>query len=74
MDALDWAWPSEGTRFYPQDKFLISYGLKLETTDALDSTSAPCNVDLRYSYSKEIIMTTFILNVVRQISVYFFSA
>ena len=52
MDSMDWAWPSEGTIVEPKHKFTTFYGLKLESTGNIDSASAPCNGDLKYSYSK----------------------
>ena len=53
MDALNFAWPNQGTKVTLKDETLAIYSLKLETTDDIDSTDAPCISDLDYSYSKE---------------------
>ena len=51
MDALNFAWPNEGTKITLKDETLSIYSLKLETTDDIDSAGAPCIGDLDYSYS-----------------------
>ena len=53
MDALNFAWPNEGTKIKLTDETLSIYSIKLETTDDIDSLGAPCISDLDYSYSKE---------------------
>ena len=53
MDALNFAWPNEGTKIKLTDETLSIYSIKLETTDDVDSLGAPCISDLDYSYSKE---------------------
>ena len=52
MDALNFAWPNEGTKITLKDETLSIYGLKLETTDDIGSPDAPCISDSNYSYSK----------------------
>ena len=52
MDALNFAWPNEGTKITLKDEHLSIYNLKLETTEDINSPGAPCIRDLDYSYSK----------------------
>ena len=74
MDSIGWAWPSEGTKVEPKHKSTTFYGLKLESTGNIDSTSAPCNADLKYSYSKGRIVKRLKKYSLEKIAFYFFSA
>ena len=52
MDALNFAWPNEGTKITLKDEHLSIYNLRLETTEDINSPDAPRISDLDYSYSK----------------------
>ena len=54
MDALNFAWPNEGTKLTLKFETLSIYTLKLETTEDINAPGAPCISESNYSYSQVI--------------------
>ena len=54
MDALNFAWPNEGTKLTLKFETLSIYTLKLETTEDINAAGAPCISESNYSYSQVI--------------------
>ena len=52
MDALNFAWPNEGTKLTLKHETLSIYSLKLDITEDKDSPGAPCISGSNYSYSQ----------------------
>ena len=54
MDALNFAWPNDGTKLTLKYETLSIYSLKLEITEDIEAHGAPCISDPKYSYSQVI--------------------
>ena len=54
MDALNFAWPNEGTKLTLKYETLSIYSLKLDITEDKDAQDAPCISGSNYSYSQVI--------------------
>ena len=53
IDAMDYFWPSKVAKFVIKDKFSNFYTMEMEKTSEQDTSEAPCNVDMEYSFPQE---------------------
>ena len=52
VDAMDYHWPIKVTKFAIKAKFSTFYTMEMLKMSERGSNYSPCNLDLKYSYSK----------------------
>ena len=55
INAIDYFWPGKVAQFTLNKNVRSYYTMEMETMSELETSDAPCNDNIEYSYSKERI-------------------